>query len=328
MKTKNKVLSRQLKKLKIDDFSSIDKDTFEKLIKLLEDTYDSTDANIYRLERALDISTKELRDFNDTLEERIASEVEKNRQKDQKLLIQSRYAGMGEMMGNIAHQWRQPLSAISSTASGSNLQIELGLLSKDEIMERFSKIMGYTKFLNQTIEDFRGYLSSDKEKKEFDLFEILVLTLGIIGVTYSENNIKIYLKDKTFTHKSYGYSNELSQVFLNIFNNAKDALLEKTPKDERRIYIDIDENETYNIIKIIDNAGGIPSEIINKIFDPYFTTKHQSQGTGIGLYMSKDIVEKSMNGELLANNISTKIDDINYKGACFCMHIPKVCSVL
>ncbi|MBI3874187.1 MAG: HAMP domain-containing histidine kinase [Arcobacter sp.] len=323
MTLENKVLLRQLKKLKIDDFSSFDEVKFNKFLHVVEETYNNMDFNLYRLELALDISTKELRDFNDTLEDKITSEVNKNREKDQKLLMQSRYAGMGEMIGNIAHQWRQPLSAISSTASGTSVQIELGLLSKEEIITRMSQIMSYTQFLNQTIEDFRGYLALDKEKKEFDLFEILLLTLGIIGVTYKDKHIKIYMRDKNFTSKSFGFSNELSQVFLNIFNNARDALLEHSAEIDRRVYVDIDEDENYNIVKIIDNAGGIPEHIMNKIFDPYFTTKHQSQGTGIGLYMSKDIVEKNMNGELIAENINTIINEISYNGACFTISIPK-----
>ena len=113
--------------------------------------------NVYRLERALDISTSELRNFNDNLELKIQEEVEKNREKDKQLLNQSRFASMGEMIGNIAHQWRQPLSAISSTASSSQLQLTLGLLSNGEIEKSYKDILGYTDFLSQTIDDFRNF---------------------------------------------------------------------------------------------------------------------------------------------------------------------------
>jgi len=324
MNLQNKVLLRQLKKLKIEDFSSLDEIKLEKLFSLVEETYENMDANLYRLERALEISTSELRNFNDTLEEKIAKEVEKNREKDQKLLTQSRYAGMGEMIGNIAHQWRQPLSAISSTATGMNVQVQLGLASNEEIVEAFTNIMHYTQFLTQTIEDFRGYLKNDKEKKEFDMFENLVVTLSIINASYTDNHIKMYLKDNIFTSQCFGFPNELSQVFLNILNNAKDALISHQSENERRVYVDILEDATYNIVMIIDNAGGIPSEIMNKIFDPYFTTKHQSQGTGIGLYMSKDIVEKNMKGELSVQNVEITIEGLSYKGACFKIAIPKL----
>lgn len=322
MEIKNKVLSRQLKRTKLDNFDHIDKEQFLKFLSLVDEAYESMDANIYRLERALEISTSELRNFNDTLEERIASEVEKNREKDQKLLTQSRYAGMGEMIGNIAHQWRQPLSAISSTASGMTLQIELELASKEEILTSYSKIIEFTNFLTQTIDDFRGYLKEDKEKVLFDVLDVFMRSKNIIEAVYKNNDIDLKLKKSKFRSNSFGFSSELAQVFLNILNNAKDALVEHKQTD-RRVYIDIVDEPLYNTIKIIDNAGGIPDNILNKIFDPYFTTKHKSQGTGIGLYMSKDIVEKNMQGELSVKNVNLIIDDLTYQGACFIISIPK-----
>jgi len=322
MEIKNKVLARKLKRTKLDNFEPIEKEQFIKFLSLVDDAYESMDANIYRLERALEISTSELRNFNDTLEERIASEVAKNREKDQKLLTQSRYAGMGEMIGNIAHQWRQPLSAISSTASGMNLQIELDLVSKEEIIKAFSKIVEYTSFLTQTIDDFRGYMKEDKEKKLFDVLDVFFKSKSIVEAVYKNNNISLHIKDENFRSQSFGFPSELAQVFLNVLNNAKDALIEHK-QDNRRVYVDIIDSPLHNTIKIIDNAGGIPENIINKIFDPYFTTKHQSQGTGIGLYMSKDIVEKNMYGELSVKNIQLTIDNLEYKGACFTISIPK-----
>jgi len=322
MEIKNKVLARQLKRIKLDNFEHIEKEQFIKFLSLVDDAYESLDSNIYRLERALEISTSELRNFNDTLEERIASEVEKNREKDKKLLTQSRYAGMGEMIGNIAHQWRQPLSAISSTASGMNLQIELDLATQEDIVNSFSKIIEYTNFLTQTIDDFRGYMKEDKEKKLFDVLDVFFKSKSIVEAVYKNNNISLHIKDGNFRSQSFGFPSELAQVFLNILNNAKDALIEHK-KEDRRIYIEIIDSPLYNTIKIIDNAGGIPENIMNKIFDPYFTTKHQSQGTGIGLYMSKDIVEKNMHGELSVKNVHITIDNLEYKGACFTVSIPK-----
>ncbi|MDD2698857.1 MAG: HAMP domain-containing sensor histidine kinase [Arcobacteraceae bacterium] len=322
MEIKNKVLTRQLKKTKLDDCEHIDQDKFLKFLALVEDAYESMDSNIYRLERALEISTSELRNFNDTLEERITSEVEKNRDKDQKLLTQSRYAGMGEMIGNIAHQWRQPLSAISSTASGMTLQIELDLASKEDILNSYSKIIEFTNFLTQTIDDFRGYLKEDKEKISFDVIDTFMKSKSIIEAVYKNNDIDLNIKEAKFRSPSFGFSSELAQVFLNILNNAKDALIEHKEK-ERRVYVDFIDEPLYNTIKIIDNAGGIPEHILNKIFDPYFTTKHKSQGTGIGLYMSKDIVEKNMQGELSVKNVQVTIDNLEYKGASFTISIPK-----
>jgi C4-dicarboxylate-specific signal transduction histidine kinase len=131
------------------------------------------------------------------------------------------------------------------------------------------------------------------------------------------------MKDYIFLNKCFGLSNEISQVLLHLLSNSKDALIE-SEQDIKAIYVDMDEDENNNIIKIIDNAGGIPQNIINKIFDPYFTTKHQALGTGIGLYASRDIIENSMDGKLLVQNIDKEIDGIHYVGACFSIFIPKV----
>jgi len=230
MDIKNKVLARQLKKLKIKSFDNLDEAKFERLLSLIADGYENMDSNVYRLERALEISTSELRNFNDTLEDRISTEVAKNREKDQQILIQSRYAGMGEMIGNIAHQWRQPLSAVSSISSGMLLQVELGVASNDDIQKSYSKILEYTNHLTQTIEDFRGYLKDDKEKIEFDYLDVFMKSKSIVASVYKNSNIQINIKDKSFSNKCHGFSNELIQVFLNILNNAKDALLEKKKK--------------------------------------------------------------------------------------------------
>ncbi|MBD3840323.1 MAG: HAMP domain-containing histidine kinase [Campylobacterales bacterium] len=320
----NKVLLRQLKKAKLSDYATlqhIELVQFEKFLQMVEETYENMDSNVYRLERALEISTSELRTFNDSLEEKIRVEVEKNRQKDQKLLSQSRYAGMGEMIGNIAHQWRQPLSAISTTATGVQLQMELGIIEDEEIKTSLNKIVEFTNFLTQTIEDFRGYLKEDKEQQEFDIIEIFQRSKNIVESTYYNHNIQIIYQPTQLKKKSFGFSNELSQVFLNILNNAKDALLEKNTPN-KKVFIEFSEDGQYNTIKITDNAGGIPEKIIDKIFDPYFTTKHQSQGTGIGLYMSKDIVEKNMFGSISAENVTIYTDTLPFKGACFTISIP------
>ena len=267
--------------------------------------------------------TKQLQELNDNLEQKVIIESAKAREKDKQMILQSRFAALGEMIGNIAHQWRQPLSAINTTASGMQLQLQLGLTSNEEVEKSYSNIMGYVDFLTQTIEDFRGFFKEDKEKINFDMLEIIKKTLSIANITYKDNEIELAINlenDKSLM--SYGMPSELSQVLLNILNNAKDAIVNNNLKN-KFVHIEYDSDDIYNTIYIQDNAGGIPEDILEKVFDPYFTTKHQSQGTGIGLYMSKDIIEKHMDGKLSVKNNDVFIDGKHYIGACFKIELPK-----
>ncbi|MEA3316039.1 MAG: HAMP domain-containing sensor histidine kinase [Campylobacterota bacterium] len=275
------------------------------------------------LELIVKNKTKELQELNENLEQKIIIETQKVRDKEKQMTEQARFAAMGEMIGNIAHQWRQPLSAINTTASGMLLQLQLGISTNEEIEDSYNNIMDYVSFLTQTIEDFRGFFKEDKENIDFNILETLTKTMSITHAVYKDYDINIIKDDFNDVELiSNGMPSELSQVFLNILNNAKDVLVEKNIKEK---YVDIsyDTNQNNNIIYIHDIAGGIPEDIIGKIFDPYFTTKHQSQGTGIGLYMSKDIVEKHMLGKLTVSNKALKIKDNNYFGACFKIEIPK-----
>ncbi|AXX88193.1 signal transduction sensor histidine kinase [Malaciobacter marinus] len=275
------------------------------------------------LENIVDSKTKQLQDLNETLEKKVQEELEKNRAKDKKMIQQSRFAALGEMIGNIAHQWRQPLSAISSTASSMQLQMELGINQKEDIEKSYESIITYVEFLTQTIEDFRNFFKEDKEKSEFDIQKILKNSLSITAASYKDRNIDVLTNFKEDINITFGFPNELSQVFLNILSNAKDAFTNnkiKTPQ----VTINIFEKDAYNIIEIIDNAGGIDIKNIEKIFDPYFTTKHQTQGTGIGLYMSKEIIQKHMNGLLNVENRIITVNNTTYKGACFTILLPKL----
>lgn len=274
------------------------------------------------LENLIDIKTKELQELNNNLENRIKVELQKNREKDQQMIQQSRYAALGEMIGNIAHQWRQPLSAISSTASSVEVQIQLGLATEDDIKKSYEDIRAYVQFLTQTIEDFRGFFKEDKELIDFDLKEVITKSLSIVNATYKDNNVNLYSDIPKHIY-AHGIASELSQVFLNIFNNARDAIKENNPEN-RNVIIYYKQEENKHIISIQDNAGGIPEHIIDKVFDPYFTTKHQSQGTGIGLYMSKEIIEKNMKGYIKVSNKNQYINGLEYNGACFTITLPKV----
>lgn len=241
-------------------------------------------------------------------------DITKEKRKEEMLQIQSKMATMGEMLGNIAHQWRQPLSAISTIASTTQIQNEMDLLDKSELSNSLSIIIKSTRFLSETIEDFRNFFKTDKTIEKFEIDEIFESLDKIILSTYSHHNIEIKINkshDKIFIE---GLKNELLQSLLNILNNAKDILIEKDIKN-KTIEINISENDETVTITIEDNAGGIPEKLLPKIFEPYFTTKHQSQGTGIGLYMTHTIITQHHKGKLTATNSN--------KGALFTIEIPK-----
>ena len=258
---------------------------------------------------------KKIEELTKTLEQRIKIEVAKNRDKERKLMEQSKFSALGEMIGNIAHQWRQPLSAISSTASSLQVQMQLGLTNDKDIDESYSKIMHYTSYLTQTIEDFRNFIKGDREKTIFNLRDKIKSTLQLIEGTIKNQHINIVL-DLQESIEINGYANELTQCFINIFNNAKDVLQEKSIEN-KFIFITTSKIKDKVIIKIKDNAGGIPKDIIPKIFEPYFTTKHQSQGTGLGLHMTYNLIVDGMNGTIEANNVNYEYDNKNYVGAEF-----------
>ena len=212
-------------------------------------------------------------------------------------------ASLGEMMANIAHQWRQPLSLISTTASGIKVQKEFGILDDKMFVDNINSITDTTQFLSQTIDDFQNYIKDDKLKKEFPLNGTINKILNIMRGALA--NHFITLEQNIQDIKITSYENELNQALLNIITNAKDALKEIDEK-YRVLYINVFQLDNKAIIEIIDTAGGISPDIINKVFEPYFTTKHQSQGTGLGLYMTHKIITESMNGYI-------EIDNINYK---------------
>ncbi|MEA3387638.1 MAG: HAMP domain-containing sensor histidine kinase, partial [Patescibacteria group bacterium] len=226
----------------------------------------------------------------------LEDQLKKNRQKDKQLLEQSRLAQMGEMISMIAHQWRQPLAAISSTSAAIGLKSKLNKLDKDMAIELSSKISSYSQHLSTTIDDFREFFKTNKEKKDITYTEIIDSVLKIIEESIKNKNIKIITKlncKDTFNT----YPNELMQVILNLLKNAEDVLLEHHIENPEIIV------ETgCGILTVSDNGGGIPEDIMPKIFDPYFSTKTKKDGTGLGLYMSKTIIEEHCGGELSVTN--------------------------
>jgi two-component system, NarL family, sensor histidine kinase EvgS len=221
--------------------------------------------------------------------------------KENLLIQQSKMASLGEMLGNIAHQWRQPLSLISTAASGMKLQKEFEQLDDKTFNDTLDSITNTTLFLSQTIEDFQNYLKEDKEKKEFDINSSIKKILNIIKGSFTKYDIKVSL-DLEENLIINSYENELNQAILNILNNAKDALSEQE-NIIRYIFIKSYKTSIGIIIEIVDNAGGIKEENLSKIFEPYFTTKHKTQGTGLGLYMTHKIITSSMQGEIEITNI-------------------------
>lgn len=244
----------------------------------------------------------ELEHINKTLEIRVQEELKKNREKEIMMVQQSRQATMGEMIGNIAHQWRQPLNAVGLLVQNIKESFDYGELSEEYLSEKTKKVMQIIMFMSQTIEDFRNFFRTDKEKKMFSVKETCIRTLSFVEGAFKNNNIKVILEIQDGVEIN-GFPNEFAQVLLNILNNAKDAFIENNIA-ERTLIIKSFILEDKVVVTIADNAGGIPEHIINQIFDPYFTTKDSKNGTGLGLYMSKTIIEKNMEGALNVQNIN------------------------
>jgi signal transduction histidine kinase len=220
---------------------------------------------------------------------------------------------MGEMIGNIAHQWRQPLNALGLVLQNINLEHQLGTLD-DEFMQRsVDKGTKLTQTMSKTIDDFRDFFKPNRQREYFKIVDSIKSSIDLVESSFEHNNIKI--KTDLDEHiKLSGHSNEFSQVVLNILSNAKDVLIDRNIKD-KEVQISTFQKENNIFIEISDNAGGIPKGVIEKIFEPYFSTKEEGKGTGIGLYMSKTIVEENMDGKLSVRN--------NDNGAVFTIMIPK-----
>jgi two-component system, LuxR family, sensor kinase FixL len=271
------------------------------------------------LEEEVFAKTKELNDLNKNLEQRIEIEVQKNLQKDILLQQKTRLAAIGEMIGNIAHQWRQPLNVITTSVSGLKLKEELDLLTPSDIDDVNTCVMKSANFLSHTIDNFRNFFVTSNEKEHtFIVANVIESTVNIIKNSYDHNFIALITKiNKNIAH--YGNENLLSQVILNILTNAKDALLAHNIQ-QKYVYIELFEKNEHIFITVQDNAGGISDDIKEKIFDPYFTTKHQSQGTGLGLYISNQIIENNFKGNIYYENKYLK----NELGSCFVIEFPKV----
>jgi len=272
-----------------------------------------------KLDKEKELKEK-LKELNKKLEIKIKKEVKKSHNIETKLFEAERLASMGEMIGNIAHQWRQPLSVISTGATGIIFQHEIGIISEKKIIETCTSINNNAQYLSKTIDDFANFIKGDNSKKEFDLEKEIHSFLHLIEGSSKNNNIKIILDlQRNITINSY--ENELTQCFMNIYNNAKDALVENV-EVYRYLFIKSKIENNNVIIEIKDNANGIAKDIMPKIFDPYFTTKHQSKGTGLGLHMTYNLIVNGMGGKIEVSNTIFEYENNKYKGAMFIITLP------
>ncbi|NVJ52043.1 MAG: PAS domain S-box protein [Campylobacteraceae bacterium] len=237
---------------------------------------------------------------------------------------QEKLVSMGEMIGNIAHQWRQPLTVITTNASGVKLQKELDLLDDKTFNKAMDSIINQSKYLSETIDDFRAYIKDDKQKEETTIVYLLNKTLSLNEASLKNNHINVITNFEADL-KIYGYKNELVQSFLNIINNASDAIKERLKSDMHRIIlISTKKSRSGVTVEIKDNAGGINKDILSRIFEPYFTTKHQSVGTGIGLSLSHDILVNHHKAQIDVMNEEFEYEEQKYKGAKFIIKFEKL----
>ncbi len=231
---------------------------------------------------------------------------------------QTKLMAMGEMIGNIAHQWRQPLSVITTAISGLRIRDELSLLEKDEIKETSDIIIKQAKYLSNTIENFKNFIKEDKSVNNISLVESIKKAINIVEASLQNNYIKLHLEieDDLII---LGNSNELVEALINIITNSKDMLkLRDIKEEDRLILINTNKLDEHSIeLKILDSAGGAEENIINRILEPYFTTKHKSQGTGLGLSIVDKIVRERHNGSINIYNEIFNYKNKQYKGLCF-----------
>ncbi|WP_319204390.1 ATP-binding protein [uncultured Ilyobacter sp.] len=289
---------------------------FFNIVNKLATDIEGENSDTAKIKLGKDISNQKillkLEKINIELEKMFKKEMDENKKKEALMIYQSRYAAMGEMVGNIAHQWRQPLSSLSLIISNIEDSFFYGDVDKEDVESLFQKSRMLINKMSETIDDFRYFFKPKTEKEEFYIKNVVKSTVELFSERMSHNGIECSINTEADV-KISGYPNQLSQVILNFINNAVDALLENREK-ERRIDILISEEKNSAVVEVNDNGGGIAEGVMEKIFEPYFSTKEKKNGTGIGLYMSQMIVEKNFGGKIYVTN---KND-----GACMKIIIP------
>ncbi len=247
-------------------------------------------------------------------------DITASKDKERVIIQQSKMASMGEMLTNIAHQWRQPLSMISTLSTSISIQKEYGILTDEKLLESMDKINQSTQFLSSTIDDFSNFFQADKHKKHFRSSLLVEKVLKLLDISF-KNQPFIVEKD-IIEEDIYGFESELIQVMLNLLNNACEILIEREIAI-KIIKIKVYKNDNNVIISVHDNGGGIPADIKEKVFEPYFTTKHKAQGTGIGLYTSYELIHLHMDGSITIDNELLSYGNKEYMGANFKIIIPQ-----
>lgn len=274
--------------------------------------------NIVEIDTLLDnfaLMSVELQGLYESMEKKIEDGVVANMEAQKVMIYQSRLAQMGEMISMIAHQWRQPLGSISTVTASIrlkqslkkfDLETENGRIEQVAFLDTaIGKIENYIQFLTTTIDDFRNFFKPDQEQEKTTLYDIIDGALKLIGKSLEVNRIILHVEDNS-QNTFLTYDKKVIQVLINILKNAQDAILERKV-EEGTIWIRTREDGASFVIEVEDNAGGIPLDIIGKIFDPYFSTKSEKNGTGLGLYMSKTIIEEHCHGFLKAENCNKGI---------------------
>jgi PAS domain S-box-containing protein len=283
-------------------------------LKILQKSVEQGYQRTFELQRRL-IIEKHLEFSNDNLRQRIEEEIQKRAIKEQSLLQQSKMAAMGEMISNIAHQWRQPINSLGIIVQNLSLLYKHKMLDDDSMNQMENDMTQLIGMMSDTIDSFRNFFKPAANTEKFTISSSIKETLCLLAPAIANENIAINVDPACADLKIEGFRNELSQVILNILTNAKDALIANNiinPHIDIKI---IKEESQYAKIFIQDNAGGIPENALNQIFDPFFTTK-ESYGTGIGLYMSKMIIENKFDGSIKAWN--------KEEGACFELLLPLI----
>lgn len=245
------------------------------------------------LEKIVQEQTRELKELNKTLENRVKKEVEKNEERQRVMFWQSRHASLGQMLANIAHQWRQPLTELSLAVF--NIKKASQNTQPQEVVKFYNESISIVRNMSQTIDDFANFFKPTKERHYFNISNSIKESIVLLEHVIEDE--AIIIKTNISDIDILGVENEFTQVIINLINNSKDAFVHNSIL-LREININVKKSGEFAIVEIHDNAGGISKENLDKIFEPYFTTKHKSRGTGLGLFMSKMICEQSLRGTL------------------------------